>query len=58
MMHDDAPPSSRVDLNDEIAAVEALLMRAQLLGDVVALDRLIDERLLFVGPDGVVATKQ
>ena len=45
-------------MNDEILAVEALLMRAQLMGDAVALDRLLHERLLFVGPDGVVATKQ
>ena len=56
-MPDDAPPSSRLDLNEEILLVEAQLSRAQLRGDVAMLDRLLDERLLFVGPNGVVATK-
>lgn len=57
-MHDDAPLSGRVEMNDEIVEAEAQLMRAQLTGDAVALDRLLHERLLFVGPSGVVATKQ
>ena len=36
---------------------EATLRQAQLDGDVNALDRLIDDELLFVGPDGAVASK-
>jgi ketosteroid isomerase-like protein len=41
----------------EIAAVEAELRQAQLTADVHALDRLIDEDLLFTGPTGELATK-
>jgi ketosteroid isomerase-like protein len=45
------------DADDEIVALEADLRHAQLTGDVDALDRLIDENLLFAGPDGRLATK-
>src|SRR5689334_18957561 len=41
----------------EIEALEARLRQAQLEGDVVALDELISDRLLFTGPDGQLATK-
>ena len=41
----------------EIATVEAELREAQLTADVHALDRLIDEDLLFTGPTGDLATK-
>ena len=41
----------------EIAALEGELRAAQLAADVEALDRLIDEDLLFTGPDGRLATK-
>ena len=41
----------------EIAALEAQLREAQLSADVHALDRLIDEDLLFTGPDGELASK-
>jgi ketosteroid isomerase-like protein len=41
----------------EIAALEAELREAQLSADVGALDRLIDEDLLFTGPDGQLASK-
>ena len=41
----------------EIAALEAELRAAQLASDVVALDRLIADELLFTGPDGTLATK-
>jgi ketosteroid isomerase-like protein len=41
----------------EIVAAEAELRTAQLAADVAALDRLIDEDLLFTGPDGQLATK-
>lgn len=33
------------------------LRRAQLSGDVAALDRLIDDELRFVGPDGLIYRK-
>lgn len=41
----------------EIVACEARLRAAQLGADVVALDRLIADELLFTGPDGRLATK-
>jgi ketosteroid isomerase-like protein len=41
----------------EIVALEAELRAAQLNADVAALDRLIDDELLFTGPDGNLATK-
>src|SRR5688572_1308082 len=44
--------------SSEIAELEAELRRAQLDGDVAALDRLISDNLLFAGPDGALATKQ
>jgi hypothetical protein len=40
-----------------IDQLEATLRQAQLDGDVDALDRLIDDALLFVGPDGSLASK-
>lgn len=40
-----------------IEQLEAELRQAQLDGDVAALDRLIDDELLFVGPDGSLASK-
>ena len=36
---------------------EARLRAAQLQSDVVALDQLIDDALLFTGPDGALSTK-
>jgi hypothetical protein len=48
----------------DVAGVEALraaerrLQRAQLASDVAALDRLIDDRLVFTGPDGGLYSKQ
>ena len=60
-------PSCRADLSEssdqvtdpdpEIAALESELRRAQLAADVAALDRLIDDDLLFTGPNGDLATK-
>lgn len=41
----------------EIVEMEARLRAAQLAADVAALDALIAEDLLFVGPDGRLATK-
>ena len=44
-------------VDPEIAALEAELRAAQLAADVVALDRLIGDKLLFTGPDGRLGTK-
>jgi len=41
----------------EIVDLEARLRAAQLTADVAALKELIDDDLLFVGPDGRLATK-
>lgn len=41
----------------EIVALEARLRDAQLAADITALDGLIGDDLLFVGPDGRLATK-
>ncbi|MGZ8470669.1 MAG: GNAT family N-acetyltransferase [Gemmatirosa sp.] len=51
-------PTSHAPMTDpEIAALEDALRTAQLAADVAALDRLIDDDLLFTGPDGRLATK-
>ena len=42
----------------EIIQAEERLVRAMLESDVSTLDALIDDRLLFVGPDGNVYSKQ
>lgn len=45
-------------MNDSfVEHLEATLRQAQLDGDVDVLDRLIDGALLFVGPDGALASK-
>jgi ketosteroid isomerase-like protein len=41
----------------EIVQLEAELRAAQLAADVATLDRLIDDDLLFTGPDGQLGTK-
>lgn len=43
--------------DDEIVALEARMRAAQLGADVAALDALIDDDLLFTGPDGTLGTK-
>ncbi len=43
--------------DDPLLACEAALRRAQLSGDVAELDRLIDEELVFTGPDGALYSK-
>jgi len=43
--------------DDEILAFEEALRKAQLSGDVAALDRLLDDRLLFTNLDGTLASK-
>ncbi|WP_411280985.1 nuclear transport factor 2 family protein [Gemmatimonas sp.] len=44
-------------MEDTIRLLEAELRDAQLNADVDALDRLIDDALLFTGPDGRLVTK-
>ncbi len=43
--------------DDPILACEAELRQAQLTGDVTALDRLLDDALVFTTLDGAVASK-
>jgi ketosteroid isomerase-like protein len=42
---------------DDLLACEGALRRAQLAGDAAALDRLVDDALVFTGPDGRLYTK-
>ena len=44
-------------IQETIRQLESELRTAQLQSDIVALDRLIDDALLFTGPDGKLATK-
>ena len=44
-------------IDDEILACEAQLREAQLTGDIAALDRLLDDILLFTNLDGALASK-
>lgn len=41
----------------EVRALEVQMRRAQLDADVVTIDRLVAEELLFAGPSGQLATK-
>jgi ketosteroid isomerase-like protein len=43
---------------DSLHACEAALRQAQLAGDVQELDRLVDDALVFTGPNGAVYSKQ
>lgn len=43
--------------DDEIVRLEARLRAAQLAADLESLDTLIDDDLLFTGPDGALGTK-
>ena len=46
-------------MRDDLREAERRLQAAQLAGDVEALDRLLDDRLIFTGgPDGGVYSKQ
>jgi ketosteroid isomerase-like protein len=53
----DTPPRDN-DTDASLHAAEAALRRAQLSSDVAALERLLDDELMFVGPDGAVYAKQ
>lgn len=51
-------PRSTADLSDtSLQVAETSLRQAQLAGDVSALDRLLDDALVFTGPDGAVYGK-
>lgn len=43
---------------DLLQAAERRLQAAQLAGDVAVLDELIDDRLVFTGPDGLLYSKE
>lgn len=43
--------------DESLRACEAALRQAQLAGDVRELDRLIDDSLMFVGPNGAIYGK-
>ena len=45
------------DIEAQVRACETRLYEAMLTSDVAALDRLIADNLLFVGPTGELATK-
>jgi Domain of unknown function (DUF4440) len=49
---------SENDLNADLRSAERRLQAAQLSADTAELDRLLDERLIFTGPDGVLYGKQ
>ena len=49
--------ANHVNIETTIQQLESELRTAQLQSDVAALDRLIDDELLFTGPDGTLATK-
>jgi ketosteroid isomerase-like protein len=52
-------PVPKTGLSDvSLHESEAALRQAQLTGDASALDRLIDDTLMFTGPDGSVYGKQ
>jgi len=53
------PTSHAIDdaRDDALRACEAALRRAQLAGDVAALERLVDDTLVFTGPDGALYGK-
>jgi len=52
------PDYLAADLRDDsLRACEAALRQAQLAGDVAALERLVDDALVFTGPDGAVYGK-
>jgi hypothetical protein len=50
--------TSGADAAEELRSAERRLQRAQLASDVEALDQLIDDRLVFTGPDGRHYSKQ
>ena len=59
MPHDDCATTDRAtELRaTELRATERALQSAQLASNVAELDRLIDDRLIFTGPDGQLYSK-
>lgn len=53
-MHEGHESGFRDDL---LLVSESALRRAQLSGDVAALERLVDDQLVFTGPDGNIYSK-
>lgn len=53
-MHEGHESGFRDDL---LLVSESALRRAQLSGDVAALERLVDDELVFTGPDGNIYSK-
>jgi ketosteroid isomerase-like protein len=53
----EATPRACMSIDNEILACEAELRQAQLTGDVTALDRLLDDLLLFTNIDGTLSSK-
>jgi len=52
------PDQSTADLSDDaLYAAEAALRQAQLSNDVESLERLLDDALVFTGPDGAIYGK-
>ena len=49
---------SHTSSDDSLLECERALRAAQLTGDVTALERLVDESLIFTGPDGAIYGKQ
>lgn len=46
------------DATEALRSAERALQRAQLAGDADTLDALLDDRLVFTGPDGALYSKQ
>ena len=44
--------------DDSLHTCEAALRRAQLAGDAAVLERLVDDELVFTGPDGAIYGKE
>ena len=54
----DTPAGTLADAHDPILAAEAALRIAMLAGDVAALDRLLDDALVFAALGGTVVGKE
>jgi hypothetical protein len=50
-------PSEEELIDESLRECEAALRRAQLAGDAAELDRLVDDALVFTGPDGALYGK-
>lgn len=50
--------SDQAGLEEDLRDAERRLQSAVRAGDVDALDRLLDDRVVYTGPDGVVLTKE